>query len=197
MNSFLSIKNGETTKVFEKNVGAALRGAEQNIFFNKECLMAELTDEKNQEVQNEIEFSKTKGFSYINYCTIKTAVTFNENDVSLNKSTKWFYVFGGKPNPTTIDYNSIENVEVKTHFSIGDLIFALFFFVMWPVTGEIWLAAFTLVFLFCSYGKNIIITRKDSVKTIIMSEGLGQGDELALFCKKMSEKGIPIVEKKK
>jgi hypothetical protein len=42
--------------------------------------------------------------------------------------------------------------------------------------------------VFCSYGKNIIITKRDKSKIVIMSEGFGEKKEINEFCRVLNEK---------
>lgn len=149
---------------------------------------------------NEMAFSKTKGFGNINYAVAGTKVNFGETGLSIEQTNKVLF-FKGKPKTSVVDYGSIAQVEVKTNFAKGDLISGIIigvFAIILALTGAFGeegtgiLAGpiIIAVFVFCAYGKNIVLTRKDSTKVVIMSEGFGQGDEIEAFRKNLTEKGV-------
>jgi F0F1-type ATP synthase assembly protein I len=166
--------------------------------------------EKNKQIQtnpNEILFTKTKGFGNINYAVVSSRVNVGENELSVEQTNRVLF-FRGKLQTYTVDCDSIAKVEVKTNFAKGDLISGIVIGVLMPIFTFIGLYGeespgilvgpiIIVVMAFCAYGKNIIITRKDQSKVIIMSEGFGQSKEISAFCKKLTEKGITIYGWKK
>jgi hypothetical protein len=156
---------------------------------------------------NEIVFSKTKGFGQINYGAVTTKALFDENSISVERIGKILF-FKGKPKIDVVEFGTIENVEVKTHFSKGDLISGIvlgLLVIIFAFVGEdapnIYNVFVGLVIiaalLFCSYGKNIVITKKDSTKVGLLSEGIGAGEEIESFLKKLEEKGVAVQRGKK
>jgi hypothetical protein len=130
---------------------------------------------------NEFEFSKAKGFSYINYCTKTSKVILEENGLTVNMSSKWFYFIKGKNKTAKVDYQSIDKIESKVHFSFWDLLFGLVFLGILAISQEItWLVP-AVIWLFCAFGKNIIIRLKNNSNVVIMSEGIGQQKEIKRF----------------
>jgi hypothetical protein len=151
---------------------------------------------------NEITFTKTKGFGSINYAVVVSKVNVGETGFSVERTNKVLF-FKGKPKAATVDYGSIAKVEVKTNFAKGDLISGIvigILAVIFALTGAFGEEGpgilpgliIIAVMVFCSYGKNIVITRKDSSNVVIMSEGIGQGGEIETFRKKLSEYGVNI-----
>jgi hypothetical protein len=138
-------------------------------------------EESKAENPNEFEFSKTKGFSYINYCTKTSKVVLEENGLSLNRSSKWFYFIKGKNKTAKVDYQSIDKVESKVHFSFWDLSYGLVFLVFLAISQEIGWLVLAAIWLFCAFGKNIIIRLKNGLNVVIMSEGFGQQKEIDRF----------------
>ena len=112
---------------------------------------------------NEVVFSKTKGFGAINYGTVTTKALFNETSVLVECSSKVLF-FKGKPETNIVEYNAIESVAIKTHFSKGDLISGIIIGVLAiifaltgvfgddgpGILGGLIIIAFMV---FCSYGK--------------------------------------------
>jgi hypothetical protein len=162
--------------------------------------------EKKAEMQknpNELVFTKTKGLGSMNYAVVSSVVNIDETGFSVKRTNKVFF-FKKKPQVSTIDYDSIANVTVKTNFAKGDLISGIIlgvFAIIIALTGAFGEESpgilvgpiIIAVMVFCAYGKNIVITRKDATKVIIMSEGFGQGDEIKAFCTKLAEKGVTVV----
>jgi hypothetical protein len=151
---------------------------------------------------NEIVFTKTKGVGNINYAVAITKVDVGENVLSVERTNKVLF-FKGKPKTDRVEYGQIAQAEIKTNFAKGDLISGIVLGVLaiilaltgafgeegpGIITGPIIIA----VMLFCAYGKNIVLTRKDSSKVIIMSEGLGQGDEIEALKKKLAGHGVQV-----
>ena len=158
---------------------------------------------------NEMVFTKTKGFERVNYAVVTSKVNMGDTGLSVERTTKVLF-FKGKSQTSTVDYGSIARVDVKTHFAKGDFISAIVFGVICTIfaiagegeSGEVWFdilvaLAGVAALIFCSYGKNIIITRNDSSKVVIMSEGFWEKNARKDFCGKLAEKGIETHEGKK
>jgi hypothetical protein len=142
-------------------------------------------EETKAENPNEFEFSKTKGFSYINYCTKTSKVVLEESGLTVNLSSKWFYFIKGKNKAAKVDYQSIDRVESKVHFSFWDLLFGLVFIVFLIISQEIVWLVLAAIWLFCAFGKNIVIRLKNGLNVVIMSEGIGQQKEIDRFLESM------------
>jgi F0F1-type ATP synthase assembly protein I len=164
---------------------------EKTMAFGKETVQAN---------PNEIVFTKTKGFGSINYAVATSKVNVGETNLSIEKTNRVLF-FKRKPKTEAVDYGAIANVEVKTNFAKGDFISGIVIGIIGIImgiaveeaSGQIPFALFVTAFMiFCAYGKNIVITRKDSSKVVIMSEGLGQGDEIEALKKKLAEHGVNI-----
>ena len=139
--------------------------------------------------KNEFEFSKTKGFGSLNYGAVYSKAVLNENALSVNSSSKVFFI-KGKNKTASIEYGTIGKVEVKTHFSAGDLISAIIVLIIsifaWEYNGIVGLLIVALL-VFCSCSKNIVITRTNASKTVIQA-GLFQKQDIDAFCAKLKEK---------
>jgi uncharacterized membrane protein len=146
------------------------------------------TNEVKVENLNEFEFSKIKGFSYFNYCTKISKVVLEESGLTVNRNSKWFYFIKGKNKTAAVNYTSIDKVESKVHFSFWDLVFGLVFLLCLIISHEITWLIFAAVWLFCAFGKNIIIRLKNGSNVIIMSEGFGQQKEIDRFLGVINEK---------
>ncbi|MHC6202833.1 hypothetical protein ACYULU_06525 [Breznakiellaceae bacterium SP9] len=145
-------------------------------------------EEIKAENPNEFEFSKAKGFSYINYSIKTSRVVLEENGVTVNRSSKWFYFIKGKNKSATVDYKSIDKVESKVHFSFWDLLFGLAFLVFLVLSlDKTWLVL-ALIWLFCAFGKNIVIRLKNGSNIVIMSEGIGQQKKIDRFMELLNER---------
>ena len=160
--------------------------------------MAFVKENSVQETPNEIIFTKTKGFGSINYAVAISKVNVGDTNLSIEKTNKVLF-FKGKPKTDVVDYGAIANVEVKTNFAKGDLIsgivlgiIAIIMGIVSEDTSGLIITGLVIIafMIFCAYGKNIIITRKDSSKMVIMSEGFGQGDEIEALKQKLTEYGV-------
>jgi hypothetical protein len=139
---------------------------------------------------NEFKFSKTKGFGAYNYGIISTQAVVEDQHLTVEKTSKWLF-FKGKPKTAIIDYQSIENIAVKVHFSLGDLISGIIIAIISIAFSQLWGLLFVALLIFCSYGKNIIITQKSSTsKVIIMCEGFSQQEAIDTFIKRVNEKTV-------
>jgi ACR3 family arsenite efflux pump ArsB len=86
-----------------------------------------------------------------------------------------------------VEYQSIEKVEVKTNFSKGDLISGIIIAIISICTLQVYGLLFTALLLFCSYGKQIVITRKDSSRVFLLT-AIFQKEETDRLIKLISEK---------
>jgi hypothetical protein len=151
---------------------------------------------------NEVVFSKTKGFGSVNYGTVTTKALFNETSVLVERISKVLF-FKGKPETNTVEFNAIENVAVKNHFSKGDLISGIVLGALalimastgafgdenpGIIVGPIIIA----VMVFASYGKNAVITKKNGDRINLLSEGFAQSEQIETFLKKLEEKGVSV-----
>ena len=144
---------------------------------------------------NEFTITRSKGFSYITYLNIVSKISFDDDAAGIETAKNWFYFIKGKPRPMNIDYKTITNVEVKTTFSFWDLLFSILFLIMFISSHEIWLLVFTAVFVFCSYGKNVVISRNNGPKIIIPADGIGSDKVLINnICDKIKAKCPNITE---
>ena len=151
-------------------------------------------EEKNP---NEVTFSKTKGFGSINYGSVTTKALFSETSVLVERIGRVLF-FKGKPKTDTVEYNAIESVAIKNHFSIGDLISGAICFVLGIVFDQFIFGLIVLaVLVFCSWGKNIVLTKKNGGKINLLSEAFAQSEEIETFTKKLGEKGISMQGGKK
>jgi hypothetical protein len=146
---------------------------------------------------NEIVFTKTKGVGAYNFGKITSSAIFNDTGLALSSGSKWIGFIKGKQKSANIEYQAIDMVEIKTHFSKGDLISGIIIGIISIVTVQLWGLLFVALLLFCSYGKNIIVTGKNLSKFILMSEGFGETEEFECLSKKLGEKGITIQANKK
>ena len=141
---------------------------------------------------NELEFRRMKGIGIVYYSIVTSKVVFEENRFLVERLRKIFYV-KGKTQNDAVDYGSIEKVEVKTNFALIDLIYGLVIGGICLVGGEVlWGLVALALFLFCSYGKKITVTRKDASKMVIQSDGIGQRAQIEAFRKKLGEKGVAV-----
>jgi hypothetical protein len=153
-----------------------------------------MADSNGQVLQNEevreFQFSKVKGFGSLNYGSRISKVILDKTEL-LVESVGKFLFFKGKSKKDTTEYSAIDKVEVKVNFAKGDLISAIICLILtivfWGETGFYGIFVVALL-VFCSYGKNIIITKKDNSKIIIMSEGFGEKKNIDDFCKLLDEK---------
>jgi len=160
---------------------------EDNMFGKKQ-------EEKNP---NEVVFSKIKGFGSINYGSVTTKALFDETSVLVERIGRVLF-FKGKPKTNTVEYNAIESVAIKNHFSIGDLISGIICFVLGIVFDQFIVGLIVLaVLVFCSWGKNVVITKKNGGKINLLSEAFAQSEEIETFTKKLGEKGISMQGGKK
>jgi hypothetical protein len=137
-------------------------------------------NEKQNQNENEFVIRRNKGFSNITYLSIVSKIVMGDNAATLETSKRWIYFIKGTPRTISIDYNSITSIEVKTIFSFWDLIFAVFFLIVFISTLEIWLLALIVLFLLCSFGRNIEISRNNRRKIIIPADGIGSEKQVIM-----------------
>ena len=165
-----------------------------------------MSDSKNDTIENpnEIVFSKTKGFGSINYGSVTTKALFSETSVSVERISKVLF-FKGKPETNIVDYNAIDSVVIKNHFSKGDLISGIVIGLIAIISGiaseevsAIFIGLIVIaVMVFCAYGKNIVITKKNGDKVNLLSEAFSQSEEIDSFLKNLEEKGVSVQRSKK
>jgi hypothetical protein len=149
---------------------------------------------KNDEAQikqpNEFEFVKTKGFSRIKYGKVTSKAVFGDASLSVERVSKVFFV-KGKPVTETVDYQSIEKLEIKPQFSLSDLISGIVIGIVSICTLQFYGLLGTAVLVWCAYGKKIIITRKDASQVFLLAEGgvlKGEKEETERLVKMLNEK---------
>jgi hypothetical protein len=161
-------------------------------------------EEAKVENPNEIVFSKTKGVGSINYGSVTTTAAFGETSLSVERIGKVLF-FKGKPKQDVVEYAEIAGAEVKTHFSKGDLISGIILGVLaiiFAATGAFGEEGpgilvgpvIIAVMVFCSYGKNIVVSRKNGSTVTLLSEGFGQKEGLEQFSKKLKEHGVSAIK---
>lgn len=143
--------------------------------------------DKEDENTNECSVSKTMGFGSVNYGTIKTTITVNDNSIATCTLKTIFF----KKKPvveSTVDISSIAEISVTHFFSKGDALCGIILFVL-CVFANVGLAIGVAAFLgFCAYGKLLHIKTKDNVELLIQTD---IGD------KKEVEKFFALVENRK
>jgi hypothetical protein len=151
---------------------------------------------------NELVFKKAKGFDRYNYATITTKVSVEET-VLVTEQTKKVIFSKAKVTNDSIEYGQIAAVELKKRFAkvemIGGIVTCVLAMIL-AITGVfgeegpgiLYGPIFLAVMLFCAYEKDIIITKKDSSKLVIMAEGFFQGKEIMAFRQKLAEHGIEM-----
>jgi hypothetical protein len=115
-----------------------------------------------------------------------------ENSLSVDHTRKIMF-FKGKTKTDTVDYQIIEKLEIKNYLSKGDLISAIIIGIISLITLQLWgllIVAFLIAF---SYGKNVLIIKKDSSVVCLqiggpLSGGIGQKEEIDKFVAMLKEK---------
>ena len=91
--------------------------------------------EEHVKAENEFDFEKTIGFGRANIGAHLTYVFVNSDSMEIKKQKKIF--FSKKDIETeTIPFNSITNIVIKNHFSLGDLISGIVCFLVAAITGQ-------------------------------------------------------------
>jgi hypothetical protein len=143
-----------------------------------------------EKAPNEFDFEKVKGFGAYNFVWHNTKVLVEETDLSVEHIRKILF-FKGKPDKTIVNYNDLDRVELKGYFSKADLISGILIGIISIATMQIWGLLFTAFLVFFSYGKNVVIVRKDGSKVIIRYGGPLSGGGKAEF-----ERLIPVLTTK-
>jgi hypothetical protein len=139
---------------------------------------------------NEFDFEQVKGFSYLNVVWHNTKVLVNENSLSVEHIRK-ILGFKGKPDSTVINFNDLDRVELKGHFSKGDFISGIIIGLISLFTLQVWGLLVAGFLVFFSYSKNILLIRKDGSKIIIQNGGPLSGGGKAEF-----ERLVPMLTTK-
>lgn len=129
---------------------------------------------------NEFDFAKVKGFGNANFVWHDTKVLIEETYLSIEHIRKILF-FKGKPNTAVVNFSDLDRIERKGHFSKGDFISGIIIGIISIATAQIWGLLATAFLVFFSYGKNIIVVRKDGSKVIIPCGGPLSGDGRADF----------------
>jgi hypothetical protein len=149
-----------------------------------------MSDKKEQEAKiqnpNQFEFSKTKGFGAYNYGEVTTKAVAGETSLAIERIGKVLF-FKGKPKNDTVDYQSIEKIEIKANFSKGDLVSGIIIAIISICTLQIYGLLFTALLIFCAYGKQIVITRKVSSRVFLLT-GKFQKEETGRLVKLLNER---------
>jgi hypothetical protein len=133
-----------------------------------------------EKAPNEFDFEKTKGFGAYNFVWHNTKVMVEDTHLSIEHTRKILF-FKGKPDVAVVNYSDINNIELKSHFSKGDLISGIIIGIISIATMQIYGLIFTAILVLFSYSKNIVITRKDGSKTTILNGGPLSGGGQAEF----------------
>jgi hypothetical protein len=132
-----------------------------------------------------LSFQKQKDLGLTTGVVTTKAVAW-ETGLAIERIGKVLF-FKGKPKTDTVEYQSIEKVEVKTNFSKGDLISGIIIAIISICTLQIYGLLVTALLLFCSYGKQIVITRKDSSRVFLLT---------AIFQKEETDRLIKLINEK-
>ena len=135
---------------------------------------------KVEKAPNEFDFEKVKGFGRSNFVWHNTKVMVEDTCLSIEHIRKILF-FKGNPDNAVVNYSDLERIELKSHFSKGDLISGIIIGIISIVTMQIYGLLFTAFLVFFSYSKNIVITRKDGSKTTILNGGPLSGGGQAEF----------------
>lgn len=143
-----------------------------------------------EKAPNEFGFEKVKGFGPYNFVWHNTKVLVEETSLPIAHTRK--VMFGkGKTDTSVVNFADLDRIEWKGHFSKGDLISGIIIGIISIATGQMYGLLFTAFLIFFSYGKNIIIVRKDGSKVIIQCGGPLSGGGKAEF-----ERMIPMLTTK-
>jgi hypothetical protein len=168
----------------EKFYGRALIGKAQR---RKIMAIKKVEAEK---APNEFDFEKVKGFGAYNFVWHNTKVLVEDTGLSVTHTRKIMFS-KGKPDKAVVNLSDLDHVEWKGHFSKGDFISGIIIAVISIVTLQIYGLLVTAFLVFFSYGKNIVIVRKDGSKVIIQCGGPLSGGGKAEF-----ERMIPMLTTK-
>lgn len=116
-------------------------------------------------------FSKTKGFSYVNYKDIDTEITIKDHSLIISEQTTWFAFWKRPVRTYSIPLNQISAIHEKRIWDLWDLVFAGGIVILSRIRSIIWLLL-TLLFLYSSAGWRITIACKDGGIHKIQYSGL-------------------------
>lgn len=135
---------------------------------------------ESEEATNEFEFQKIKGFGAANFVWHTTKVVIEETSLSVEHKRKILF-FNSKPNHAVVNYNDLDKVELKTHFTMGDLISGIIIGIIGIATMQIWALIFTALLVLFAYSKNIVIIRKGGSKVTILNGSFISGGRMDEF----------------
>jgi hypothetical protein len=150
----------------------------------------ETTKIESEQTTNEFEFRKVKGFGALNFIWHTTKVVIEETSLSVEHKRKFLFV-NSKPNHAVVNYSDLDKVELKTHFTIGDLISGIIIAIIGIATMQFWALIFTALLVLFAYSKNIVISRKDGSKVPILNGRFISGGRMDEF-----NRMIPILTTK-
>lgn len=133
-----------------------------------------------EKAPNEFEFEKTKGFGAYNFVWHNTRIKLEDTSLSINHKRKLFLSWKDLES-TSINYDDLDKIERKGHFSKGDFISGIIIGIISLFTLQIYGFLITAFLIFFAYSKNIVIYRKDGSKVIIPSGGPLSGGGQAEF----------------
>jgi hypothetical protein len=143
-----------------------------------------------QKAPNEFDFEKTKGFGAYNFVWHKTKVGMQDTSMSIALTRK-ILLGKGTTDTNTVNYSDLDHVEVKKHFSKGDIIAAALIAILGIVTAQIWAFLISALLIVFSFGKNIVFIRNDGTKVTVENGGLLSGGGMAEF-----ERMVPMLNEK-
>jgi len=140
---------------------------------------------KVEKAPNEFDFEKVKGWGRANFVWHNTKVIVEDTCLSIEHVRKILF-FKGKPDNDIVNYSDLDRIELKTHFSKSDLIAGIIIGIVSIPTLQLYLLLVTALFVLFSYGKNIVIIRKNGSKTTILNGGPLSGGGQAEFDRMIS-----------
>jgi len=135
---------------------------------------------KVEKAPNEFDFEKVKGWGSANFVWHNTKVMVEDTCLSIEHIRKILF-FKGNPDNAVVNYSDLDRIELKKHFSKGDLISGIIIGIASIVSMQIYGLLFTAILVLFSYSKNIVIFRKDGSKITILNGGLLSGSGQAEF----------------
>lgn len=134
---------------------------------------------KEEKAPNEFDFEKVKGWGRANFVWHNTKVIVEDTSLSIEHIRR--ILFFKKTDNAVVNYNDLDRIELKTHFSLGDLISGIIIGIVSIPTGQLYLLLVTALLVLFSYSKNIVIIQKNGLKTTILNGGPLSGGGLAEF----------------
>jgi hypothetical protein len=139
---------------------------------------------KAEKAPNEFDFEKVKGFGRGNFVWHNTKVLVEDTCLSIEHTRKILF-FKGKPDNAVVNYSDLERIELKSHFSKGDLISGIIIGIISLFVFQPGLLFTALLVLF-SYSKNIVFVLKNGLKLTVLNGGLLSGGGQAEFDRMIS-----------